>query len=192
MKSKPTISKRKRVLVIAASFAMTLFMPVVVSAQSCESQPLPRAYFDPAPGPHDASGGYAVPSDPVKPITVAAPNASLRLFVAADTPSRELGLMCIVTMKPHTGMLFAFAQDGPQPFWMKNTLIPLDMVFVRGDGTVSSVAPDVPQSKVGALEKTLARRTGEGRYVLELNADEAVTDGIRPGVHLAIPAIPAQ
>ena len=133
-----------------------------------------------------------LPKEPVKPIDVAAPGAKLMLYVAADIPSRELGLMCIVAMKPHVGMLFAFAQDGPQPFWMKNTLIPLDMVFVRGDGVVTSVAADVPQTKPGTSDDELARRTGDGRYVIELNADEAGSDGIRPGVHLHIPAIEAQ
>ena len=58
------------------------------------------------------------------------------------------------SLPPHTGMIFVFDGDGPIEFWMKNTLIPLDMVFVAADGTVRKVSsvpvlpPGMPDAKI--------------------------------------------
>ena len=76
-------------------------------------------------------------------------------------------------------------------FWMKDTLISLDMVFVENDGTVSSVAAAVPASRPGAADATIARRTGTGRYVIELAAGAARRAGLRPGVRLVLPKLHA-
>jgi uncharacterized membrane protein (UPF0127 family) len=62
----------------------------------------------------------------------------------ADTDqTREIGLMCRKHLAPDRGMLFDFKQSrGGIAFWMKNTLIPLDMVFIAADGHVVSIAHD--------------------------------------------------
>jgi uncharacterized membrane protein (UPF0127 family) len=67
-----------------------------------------------------------------------------------------------------TGMLFVYDGDEYHSMWMKNTLIPLDILFIRADGTISSIAYNTePQSlaSIAALEPV--------RYVLELNAGMA-------------------
>ena len=80
-------------------------------------------------------------------------------------------------------MLFDFHSPVLISLWMKNTILPLDMLFIRSDGTISSIAPDtVPYStdSVPASEPVLA--------VLEINAGRARALGILPGekVHGAI------
>jgi uncharacterized membrane protein (UPF0127 family) len=73
--------------------------------------------------------------------------------------------MFVRNMPETTGMLFIYEADGLLSMWMKNTFIPLDILFVRSDGTVSSIGYDAePQSlqSIAALEPV--------RYVLELNA----------------------
>lgn len=66
----------------------------------------------------------------------------------ADRESRqEQGLMFVRNLDDHRGMLFVYGEDRQLSMWMKNTLIPLDMLFIRADGTVSHIAArTTPQS----------------------------------------------
>lgn len=116
--------------------------------------------------------------------TVTAPKTTLTLQVARTEPERNRGLMAYASLPPHTGMVFVFDSDGAVGFWMKDTLIPLDMIFVASDGVVRSVdanvavvSPDLPDAQIPIEE-------GTARYVIELNAGEAAADGIKPGVLL--------
>ncbi len=127
-------------------------------------------------------------------LAVAAPKAALRLAVADTDPSREHGLMGVAAVPPGEGMIFVFPEPADQrrDFWMKDTIAPLDMVFVRADGTVSTVAARVPATKPGTPDSRVARRFGLGRYVIELAAGGAAAAGLRPGSRLTLPALPAQ
>ena len=103
--------------------------------------------------------------------------------VAADWQSQEYGLMNRKTLGPHAGMIFDFRSPTMTSFWMKNTLIPLDMIFIRQDGTISSIAPDaVPMSLTSIPSQEPIRA------VLEIFGGEAAKYGIYPGakVHNAI------
>jgi uncharacterized membrane protein (UPF0127 family) len=90
------------------------------------------------------------------------------IYIAETNVQRARGLMHVRSLPATTGMLFIYETDQYISMYMKNTLIPLDMLFVRSDGTVSSIAHDTePLSlrSIGALEPV--------RYVLELNAGVA-------------------
>ena len=100
-------------------------------------------------------------------IVVASEHACYRfdIYLAVDRTQTRRGLMHVSYLPKMTGMLFVYAEDAPYSMWMKNTLIPLDMLFVRSDGRVSSIIRDTePQSieSRGAIEPV--------RYVLEVNA----------------------
>jgi uncharacterized membrane protein (UPF0127 family) len=87
------------------------------------------------------------------------------VFVASNSDQQRRGLMFVREMPEFTGMIFIYRQAGIRSMWMKNTFIPLDMLFVRGDGTVSSVASNTtPHSleSVAAIEPV--------NFVVELNA----------------------
>lgn len=128
----------------------------------------------------------ATPAPQHLPTIVAhAPKATLTLQVARTEEQRELGLMSVTKLAPHTGMLFVFDQDGPVAFWMKDTLIPLDMVFVGSNGFVRSVAADVPVVPESTPDSAIPRREGDAKYVIELAAGEAAKDGIVPGSQIA-------
>lgn len=87
------------------------------------------------------------------------------IYLALSRDQQRRGLMFVRTLDPWTGMLFAYPSEDFHSMWMKNTFIPLDMVFARRDGTVSSVVRNtVPQS----LESISA--TEPVSFVLELNA----------------------
>jgi uncharacterized membrane protein (UPF0127 family) len=103
----------------------------------------------------------------------------------ADTPAeRALGLMHRESLPPDQGMLFVYETPRRAQFWMENTLVPLDMIFLDAQGRVTSVHPDaVP------LDRT-AIDGGEGvQFVLEINAGLAARLGIAPGAELRHPAL---
>jgi uncharacterized membrane protein (UPF0127 family) len=80
------------------------------------------------------------------------------------------------------GMLFDFQREQPTSFWMKNTYIPLDMIFIRGDGRILRIAENtVP------LSEALVTSGGPVRAVLEVNAGTARKLGIAPGDRVAHP-----
>ena len=118
-------------------------------------------------------------------ISVQAPRATLTLQVAKTDEQRERGLMDVTKLPTHTGMVFVFDQDAPVEFWMKNTLIPLDMVFIGGDGRVRSVAESVPSSTLETPDDKIARRSGRAKFVIELPAEEAEHDGLIAGAYVA-------
>lgn len=92
----------------------------------------------------------------------------LDIYLAMNNEQRARGLMHVRSLPQTTGMLFVYESDGYLSIWMKNTYIPLDIVFARADGIVSSIEYDAePLSlrSMQALEPV--------RYVLELNAGVA-------------------
>lgn len=105
----------------------------------------------------------------------------------ADTDaSRAEGLMFRKEMAADHGMLFDFRREQPVWFWMKNTYLPLDMIFARADGVIVSIARDaVPLS-----EETIGSG-GSVRFVLEVNAGTAERLGLKPGDRLMHPRIRA-
>jgi uncharacterized membrane protein (UPF0127 family) len=122
--------------------------------------------------------GPALPVETIRIDTAAGPKA-FTVEVASDAASQERGLMFRRQMARDAGMLFDFHQQQLVTFWMKNTPLPLDMLFIRADGTVSSVEPNaVPFStdSIASAEPV--------RAVLEINGGEAHALGIRPGDHV--------
>ena len=95
----------------------------------------------------------------------------------ADTPAlQERGLMFRQRVPEDRGMLFIFDSSQPVSMWMKNTLAPLDMIFIRADGTVSEV---VENTKPLSLDIIQSKESLPA--VLELGAGGARKLGIRPG-----------
>ena len=124
-------------------------------------------------------------------VVIRAPASDLRLEVAVTPDQQERGLMHRTSLPAHTGMLFVFARDERVAFWMKNTLIPLDMVFVGADGTVRTVYAGVQPAPVSMPDDQIPRELGIAKYVIELPSGEARHDGIVHGAKLTIPHPPA-
>ncbi|WP_116083864.1 DUF192 domain-containing protein [Tropicimonas sp. IMCC34011] len=109
--------------------------------------------------------------------------ARFRVDVADDPAERAKGLMFVEEMSRGKGMLFIY--DAPQraSFWMKNTLIPLDMVFVGPDGIVTRVHDNAVPHDETPIDG------GEGVYaVLEINGGLAEALGIEEGSQMRHPA----
>lgn len=123
-------------------------------------------------------------------VVVHAPHADLTLEVARTDAQREYGLMNRTQIAPHTGMIFVFGGDAPVAFWMKDTLVPLDMLFVAADGTVRRVFANVAVVSRSLPDADIPRESDVAKYVIELPAGEAAKDGIAPGVRLDLRSVP--
>jgi uncharacterized protein len=95
----------------------------------------------------------------------------------ANTPKAlELGLMNRTELAANEGMLFVFPLVRPVSFWMRNTLIPLDMIFIDEKGVVTSI-----HSMAKPLDETPIPSTGPVKAVLEIAGGQALQRGIKPG-----------
>ena len=103
----------------------------------------------------------------------------LSVEVASTVSSREIGLMYRKSMDAQSGMLFIFEDERPRNFWMKNTYLPLDMIFIGSDLLVVKVIHN-------AEPLTTSPRSSEkpAKYVVELNAGKAAEWGISEGSKL--------
>ena len=87
------------------------------------------------------------------------------IYLAVDRQQQQRGLMFVRELPEWTGMLFVYADENYRSMWMKNTYIPLDMVFARRDGSITNIARDtVPLSERSVSSSEPAA------FVLELNA----------------------
>jgi uncharacterized membrane protein (UPF0127 family) len=111
------------------------------------------------------------------PLTIRSANGEHRFTVevAATPEQQERGLMFRPLVGPDEGMIFPYDPPVNATFWMKNTLVPLDMVFIRADGTIARIAHAVPLTldPVPAGEPVAA--------VLEIRGGRAAELGIREG-----------
>jgi uncharacterized membrane protein (UPF0127 family) len=87
-------------------------------------------------------------------------------------------------MAADAGMIFPQESDRTMSFWMKNTLIPLDIIFIRSDGAIGHIAPDAKP-----LSEETIPSGGQIRAVLELNGGVAAKLGIHVGDHVIFPGL---
>jgi hypothetical protein len=109
-------------------------------------------------------------------------NRAFTLDVADTDTKREIGLMFRDSMPEDHGMIFVFEDEAFRGFWMKNTRIPLDIVYVAADKQVASIHTMKPFD----LRKVTS--AGPAMYAIELNAGTASKIGLKPGDLLEIPA----
>lgn len=143
-----------------------------------QGRPVPAAELA-APVPKAAPAGLSA--------RVSFPDGSSIPVEVADTPEeRERGLMDRLKMGPDDGMLFIFDDEQQLGFWMKNTFVDLDMLWLDSHGKVTTLHADVPRSKPGMRDDEVATRSGWGLYVLELAAGQARRRKVRVGSVLGL------
>jgi hypothetical protein len=99
--------------------------------------------------------------------------------VAADDATRRQGLMYRDRLPADGGMIFFFPQSGDYPFWMKNTLVALDMIWIDDAKRIVHVAHDVPPCEADPCPSYPPNATA--RYVLEVAAGAAERHGLASG-----------
>lgn len=117
-------------------------------------------------------------------VTTATGAHEFSVWIAADARSRERGLMFVRAMPADRGMLFMFEFPQEVAFWMKNTVLPLDLVFIAEDGSVLNVAASAKPYSLDPIESD-----GDALAVLELNGGVARKIGLKPGDRVALPSL---
>ena len=127
-----------------------------------------------------ASSGGATAAEPRTYLLEARerPATKVRLEVAADEPARERGLSGRTQVPRGTGMVFLFPTDTTAPFWMKDTLVPLQIAFVAADGRVVSLFEMTP---CRADPCTVYTPSATYRYAVELPSGAFTAAGLKQG-----------
>lgn len=166
--------------------------PATASAEPVASAPTPSPactvpFGAPAPVapkakqcPKDPSGNLQLPLGKITFLD--APKAPpVEVELARDDASRERGLMYRTSMPKNRGMLFSWQEERPRNFWMHNTCIPLDMLYVTKEGVIAGILEQVP-----TLNEAPRGIKCPVAHVLELNAGWARAHGLAPGMKLKI------
>ena len=119
-------------------------------------------------------------------VTIATRNArhSFAVEIARTPAQMERGLMFRDRLAPDRGMLFLYEEERPVSFWMKNTLIPLDLIFADSSGRILQIA-----ERAVPLSTELISSQQPVRAVLEVNGGTAARLGIAVGDRLLHPAL---
>jgi hypothetical protein len=115
-------------------------------------------------------------------VTMEIGSSTFTLEIANTRATREHGLMRRDFMPPDHGMIFVFDQEQPLGFYMKNTRIPLDIIYVNAAGKVVSIKQMKP------YDLTTTPSDAPAKWAIELNQGAASAAGIRVGDTLQIPA----
>jgi uncharacterized membrane protein (UPF0127 family) len=109
---------------------------------------------------------------------------SFSVEIADTQEEHALGLMFRDSMPPDQGMIFIFQDEAPRSFWMKNTRIPLDIMYFDKDLKLVSISANTPPCRVSRCPSYPS--TAPAMYVLELNAGVASELGVGPGDRLTL------
>jgi len=154
---------------LARNYLVTLFLIALLPAGS---------FADTA----DAFAAPTLAAFPKSIIEIATPDAKVQRFnvwVADTDPHREQGLMFVKAMAEDSGMLFVYTQPRQISMWMKNTLIPLDMLFVDAHGRVDQIIANARPLSLNILSSQKPVQ-----WVIELNGGLAAAHGINVGARV--------
>jgi len=164
-----SITKRWGAALLALAGALSS-MAAAVAAEASDAAQLDRAF-------------------PRSSLQIATPDARLHPFniwVADTNERRARGLMFVRHLDADAGMLFIYPASQPIAMWMKNTFIPLDMLFVAADGRVAKVVERTEPQSLKTIE------SGQPvRAVIELNAGTARKLHIAAGARVLHPLFPS-
>lgn len=159
-------------------------VPTATIVPTPRPSPTPTATPSPTPAPTATATPTPEPTPALGPEIQAVASigaCELYLEVADDPEERAVGLMGRESLGRDRGMLFVYAAEQVLSFWMKGTLIPLDIVFINGDSVVVDVQTMRPEHET-APNLPITRSAAPARYAIEVNEGVAAECGIEPGV----------
>ena len=121
---------------------------------------------------------------PVAHVVTARGTVDVALEVVSTPDAMERGLMYRTALADGHGMLFVFTEDSDHSFWMKNTLIPLDMLFIATDGRIVGIHPNAKPLSLASI--SIGRPS---RYVLEVAGGWAARHGVAAGDRVALDGV---
>jgi uncharacterized protein len=128
----------------------------------------------------------ACSADNVAVLHTAKGDFAFNIEIADTEAAREKGLMFRSSLAPDAGMLFDYFHEQLATFWMQNTLIPLDMVFIAADGTVKTIHPNARP-----MDTTTIPSEVPVRFVLEIAGGRAAEIGLAVGDKMSQPRVGA-
>ncbi len=160
---------------------MSRLLPAILAATvlatACGASP--GASAPPAATPTAAAAG---------PAAVLPSGARYSLELALTPEDQAQGLMYRENLPDRTGMLFVFSEDAPHHFWMKNTMIPLDMIWMDAAGRVVYVSANTPPCKADPCPTY--GPDGKVRLVLEIAGGMAAKEGVAVGSTIRLERLP--
>ena len=151
-----------------ASFAVAVALPLAALSFVATTAPVQAQQMPP---------GAKQPSEFPR-IKLTAGMFVIDAAVAANDADREQGLMYRTNLAPNEGMLFVFNENAGHCFWMKNTLIPLSIAFMRADGTIT----DIDEMQAETTNNHCP--THNGVFALEMPKGWFSAKGIKPGMQI--------
>lgn len=121
--------------------------------------------------------------DKLERVTLKAAGHDIPTWVMDTDPKKQEGMMWLVDkdVKDDEGMIFVFAKAAHQGFWMENTILPLDIIFISKDKKVLNIQHGKP------YDQTNLPSAGDAMYVLEMKDGASKRLGIKPGTVITIP-----
>jgi len=129
---------------------------------------------------------YKFPRKPSKTIEQKIGKQNFTLEIANTPYLLSKGLSGRQQLCPNCGMLFIFGHESTQTFWMKDTLIPLDMIFIKASGQITDIYTASPEMGKSDFQLTLYKSTQPIKYVIELNAGTAKNLNLKTGEYLKL------
>ena len=165
-----------------ALLAATMAVPMLLLA-GCSSTSTTASPTRAAAAASSAASSTSTSGLQTRDVTVSSgtTTARLRVELAATEAERERGLMERTALDDSSGMLFLFANDSTTPFWMKDTLIPLDIAFIDAAGKVIGIVHGKP------LDETVLPPPGPYRYALEVADGWFARKGLGAGATVTLP-----
>jgi len=187
---------------LIAMFGCTAETPKPVEAKASAESPVSAPISTPPTSPMVESasgekGADAVAEDQnpnrinqlrdLKRVKIQLPKKTVEAWIADNDSKRQEGMMFLTNaeVKDTEGMLFVFPNESERGFWMQNTYLALDIIYIAKDGTVVSIAKGKPRD-----ESTLPSN-GPAMYVLELKSGKAAEFGVTKGLKLKLPPVRA-
>lgn len=164
----------------------SLFVLATLSLWGCGQKPTDEATTGsvrkpsvslPEPAPRKPSANRRFPLQSMERAKLSVKGKEIEAYVADDSAELEEGLMFVSAdeLGENQGMIFVFGIEGELSFWMKNTIIPLDVAFLKADGTIVNILTMRP------LDESKYSSAGPVKYALEMNAHWFARNGVKAG-----------
>ena len=159
---------------LIAKFAVLVLVPAAIALAACSTQ----AATDTAGSAAAQAAVHPVSGLEVRDLTVTSRGTAhrFRVEVAATPQQQQRGLMFRTQMGADEGMIFPLAQVRMASFWMRNTVIPLDIIFIGPDNRILNIAANTTPYSEESIPSV-----APAKAVLELNGGRAAELGIAPG-----------
>jgi uncharacterized protein len=170
------------VRLVKPTLVIVLLLPIGLALLGCTTQVSSKPAPTPAPIPTVTPTPQTLPFTQLATIN----QVKLKLAVAASPLQQQMGLMYRTALPDDEGMLFNFDPARPVAFWMKNTLMPLDMLYIRS-GIVREIQANVPPCKADPCPSYPSKTTID--QVIEIRGGQAEKLGIKVGDRVVLTPI---